>query len=679
MSTTMNSIQFQSSQHSTGTPVSDLDNSHLSDDSDQPDDNFIGMLQYKDAYHILGLPKSDSPDIAAVLQAYNSLQKQTLSMLSSTAANIDKGAGVNGGAFFICQQNYLELKLQALDQAILELIPKEAAVILREREKIDGVGEGEEDDIFEEDLDVVNKTREKDTTEDEKKEDHYRDPKAESRPCSKTVKQIPTKVNPPGMSATISPAPRVKQKESRPNNPLQDAKKSQRQTSQNKGKQVSPVHPIETLETIDVPFRPNQSNIKTNQPPNRTSSPNRFQYTLQDGLRSRSKSPSALSSNDSVSGITWDGPVDFTHHKGGFNTEDASDGELSDVLGPVDKPGKSPSTNRSTSAASSTARTKNQTQGSPRSVVDFPPSFDYDNEPKELASTRRKPAVKNENSRFLSHEATEAARMGVLRALSEDDSECLPLDDDDDFHLPGYSRRGQRRKGANYLNDTDAILDNKKDEDDRMEFGRSVGLGGACDEKSSTRNLNADNSLIESSLSGKSRGASLADVGSGSGSRGGVAVLSKQPSKSGSLSKNGSASNSLSSGSGRSNSKLARRKSDDDYYESILNSGVDFAGELCMALRTCWNNILDIDGTNRNNRGGDGDDDDCTYDSRGESTAFTRDTGRSGGDESTAFHTASSFSRGFRDSSPAATMRKNGLNNVFRNGRDNRSGKKRMV
>mmetsp|Transcript_17783 Transcript_17783/g.35790 ORF Transcript_17783/g.35790 Transcript_17783/m.35790 type:complete len:676 (-) Transcript_17783:125-2152(-) len=675
----MNSIQFQSSQHSTGTPVSDLDNSHLSDDSDQPDDNFIGMLQYKDAYHILGLPKSDSPDIAAVLQAYNSLQKQTLSMLSSTAANIDKGAGVNGGAFFICQQNYLELKLQALDQAILELIPEEAAVILKERDKIDGMVEGEEDDIFEDDIHVVDKKPEKETTEDEKKEDYIRDPKAESRPCSKYVKQIPPKVNPPDMSAMISPAPHVKQKESKPNNPLQDAQKSKQQSFQNKGKHASPVHPIETLETIDVPLRPNQNNIKTNQPPNRTSSPQRFQYTLQDGPRSRSKSPSALSSNDSVSGITWDGPVDFTHHKGGLNTEDTSDGELSDVLGPVDKLGKSPSTNRYISASSSTARCKSQTQGSPRSVVDFSPSFEYDNEPKEKTSTRPKSPVKKEDSRFLSHEATEAARMGVLRALSEDDSECLPLDDDDDFHLPGNRGRGQRRKGTNYLNDRDTIVDIKRDDEDRMEFGRSVGLAGASQEKISTRDLNADNSLIESSLSGRSRGASLAEVGSGSGSRGGVAVISKQPSKSGSLSKNGSGSNSLSSGSGRSNSKLARRKSDDDYYESLLNSGMDFAGELCMALRTCWNNILDIDGTNRNNRDDDGDDDDGTYDSRGESTTFTRDTGRSGGDESTAFHTASSFSRGFRDSSPGAAMRKNGLSNVFRNGRDNRFGKKRMV
>ncbi|KAL7472187.1 hypothetical protein ACHAXS_012523 [Conticribra weissflogii] len=677
MSTTMTSIQFQSSQNSTGTPASDLDNSHLTEDSDQPDDNFIGMLQYKDAYHILGLPKSDSPDIAAVLQAYNSLQKQTLSMLSSTAANVHKGAGVNGGAFFICQQNYLELKLQALDQAILELIPEEAAVILREREKIDGMVDGEEDDIFEDDLYAVDKQSDRKTIADEKKEDFSRAFKAKIRPNSKAAKHSPPNANPQDVSATTFSAPLIKQEDSKPTNPLQEAQQSKIQMSQYRRKQAKRVQSIETLETIDVPFRRNQINTETKNSPNRTSSPHRFQCLLQDGPRSRSKSPSAISSNDSVSGITWDGPIDLTHHKGGRNTEDASDGELSDVLGPVEKPGKSLSSNRVTSAASSNTKSKSQNQGSPRSVVDFPPSFEYDNEPKEKNPIRRKPSVKNENPRFHSHEATEAARMGVLRALSEDDSECLPLDDDDDVHLPGNRRKDQRRKELQYSNNRDAIMDYKREDDDPMEFGRSVGLGGSAG-KIWARDLNADNSLIASNLGGRSRGAYLGDLGSGSDS-GGPAVISKQPSKSGSLSKNGSASNSLSSGSGRSNSKLARPKSDDDYYESLLNSGVDFAGELCMALHTCWKNVLNIDGTNRDNRNAEGDDDDGTYDSRGESTTFTRDTCRSGGDESTAFHTSSSFRRDCRDSSPGATLRKNGLRNDFRNGTDCGFEKKRIV
>ena len=85
------------------------------------DENFIALLQYRDAHHILNLPASSplSPD--AVQKAYDTSKEQTLAALEQfEAKQRQKTSNANSqsrrnNVFFVSQLNYLELKLQALD------------------------------------------------------------------------------------------------------------------------------------------------------------------------------------------------------------------------------------------------------------------------------------------------------------------------------------------------------------------------------------------------------------------------------------------------------------------------------------------------------------------------------------------------------------------------------------
>ena len=92
--------------------------------STEDNENFISLLQYKNAHHILNLhtPDSQSPNDAlsqeTINEAYNVAKQQALYALEQFEATHKTG---KKNMFFYSQQNFLELKLQALDQAYEEL------------------------------------------------------------------------------------------------------------------------------------------------------------------------------------------------------------------------------------------------------------------------------------------------------------------------------------------------------------------------------------------------------------------------------------------------------------------------------------------------------------------------------------------------------------------------------
>jgi hypothetical protein len=102
-------------------------------ESTDDESNFIALLQYKDAFHLLGLKEQSYPDPAEIRAAYNICKEQTLAALERCEAN-GKQQQEGRGSFLISQRNYLELKLNALDQAIGELLPGEG--------ELDNAGDG---------------------------------------------------------------------------------------------------------------------------------------------------------------------------------------------------------------------------------------------------------------------------------------------------------------------------------------------------------------------------------------------------------------------------------------------------------------------------------------------------------------------------------------------------------
>lgn len=88
-----------------------------STDDDDNNSNFLALLQ-TDALKLLGLRGQTTPNPAEVRAAYKTCKEQTL-------ASLEKCEDVARGSFLISQRNYLELKLNALDQALEELLPSE--------------------------------------------------------------------------------------------------------------------------------------------------------------------------------------------------------------------------------------------------------------------------------------------------------------------------------------------------------------------------------------------------------------------------------------------------------------------------------------------------------------------------------------------------------------------------
>jgi len=119
-------------------------NSNLTDSVD--DENFITLLQYRDAYHILNLPSPTSESVSSntataaaaispetIEKAYHAAKEQALLALEQFEAKRNSHQGGGRNMFFISHQNYLELKLQALDQAYDELMPPVEGMIVEKR------------------------------------------------------------------------------------------------------------------------------------------------------------------------------------------------------------------------------------------------------------------------------------------------------------------------------------------------------------------------------------------------------------------------------------------------------------------------------------------------------------------------------------------------------------------
>ena len=675
------------------------------------------------------------------------MEKQSLMPSGGPTAKTPPRRGGGGGgsgsnnAFFVSQRNYLDLKLQALDQAIVELIPREAKEILDERERQlrltqpEKGGEKQHNESSKggaSDNDL-HRTNSLSTSGKERKERGQAMPIQNNR----TKLTSPQNNKSVGISTSLEPQ-KLQQKPPLPRQQQQQHQQQHRAQSAD-----------DELDTIDVYFRP-KTNTQKHQIHQHSPSPrNQYQYTLQD--QHRSKSPSHHS-NDSLSGITWDGSLELQssskQHRyyttnGKYVGDEASEGGLSDVLGPMsDDDGlsdvlgpmmdnkhsiyRSPSIARPPSGATATATAANtmmekqqrQSQVSPKSVTDFPPSsFDdtdhYNNNlavadktNSRITAARGRGTIRGQPQQHqqsyrrppaLSNEATEAARKGVLRALSEDDSECLSLDDDNftDYRHHSFQNHHDTSSAFRSTLDLSHISEQPSLEYSALhsEIGRSAGSGGG---KKATRLFsgttdrisNANNSLIESVLNeDESRYGVVGGTSSDARARGTAAAAAANITNNAPNSNNGFLSSARDTDDGKTSSTTSLQQSGhDDYYDSLLNSGIDFADELCVSLRTCWNNVIgeECATTNRstiadpedkrrvadsNRMKSQADDvditrdteDESTYCSRGESTAYTRSTTGSGEEESTAFHTTSSFSRGATESSPNAILRKGGM------------------
>lgn len=626
-----------------GPPITDLDSaisgstaSPLEDDDDDLHQNFISLLQYKDAYHILSIDKTSTPK--AIVEAYETCKQQTEIALENCEKNESKTCG-NGrtNSFFMSQKNYLELKLQALDQALGELLPEENE-------------EGED---------------------------------TAAAPCvlAEAVKDAPTTV---------------------------EAARVQTKNPQTINRTVPPIREEtsdDELDTIDIYFRPNPSARPQQQHQQLPSAKNNGQH-----FHIRSKSPSDHSID--VSSVSWEESV-FS------KKEEASEGGLSDVLGPLN--GKATRAASPASAAKGklppliatrnngysrpptgiNGRPRPMPQVSPRSVTDFPPSiqrnqyFDMVEEDNgksfvgkgRLRGSPRYAHNANNNSHvyLTSADATEAARKGVLRALSEDDSECAPFDDDNE-HL--HMVRANLVKSLNISNFTvDPTADGVSSS---LERTRSDGdavasrpFAGKTD-----RMPKETNSIMDSEYSGELNHREPPGAYGGTNpsptktkpvpsennrkSSSSVASSKQDSKKSYNSSRRRSSSN-----DNRAVSRRSRRHDEEVYYdydyENIIQSSIELADEMCVAMQSCWNNVMseaaggectrvrrdDYQRSNsesqssaanvsRSDGESDGDEDTAFY---------TRDTYTEG--ESTAFDTQTSFSREQRSSPNTSLLRKN--------------------
>ena len=89
--------------------ISNQTDSVLTESTDDEESNFISLLQYKDAFHLLGLKEEAYPDPAEIREAYTTCRDQTIAALERCEENERR----QRGSFLISQTNYLELKLNA--------------------------------------------------------------------------------------------------------------------------------------------------------------------------------------------------------------------------------------------------------------------------------------------------------------------------------------------------------------------------------------------------------------------------------------------------------------------------------------------------------------------------------------------------------------------------------------
>lgn len=548
-----------------GMTMTDLDHdSNLTDSID--DENFIALLQYRDAYHILNLAspsESGSPTTADVEKAYNIAKEQALVALEQFEAKRQANSHQGGrNMFFISHQNYLELKLQALDQAYEELMPTVEGMIVQKR-----------DSLHAEEVDF-NSPR------DIPKNGDWNTVKGdESLSARKSVEKGKGETDPNVASA----------REFIWNDKSGDAAVANSETN------VSLQQPSEDeLDTIDIYFRPTSNAKKGLDPP----------------ARHRSNTPSSENPSD-VSSCTWDGSSIFSMiSQTKKNWEDAtSEGGLSDVLGPKhsanvnsarvgasdlntqeNKESARKTTTRPPPGIKVKHNMKKQAQISPTSVTCFPPSIHNDQHYDTTSGcTRRSKATLGRGKRMMgrsrglnSHEATEAARMGILRALSEDNSECLPLEDDDNDEYNNFH--------FNSLNDTQdtsgeaELSDYNFHGDEQRLVGKDNANNLPLFQGKSDQFSKCNNSIMGSTLNDNSQSREVYY-----GYRSSSDLNDKRNASASSMRERPTSPRPLTY-SKRQQSKS--NNSNDDQYESLVHTGIvgalELADEFCATLNSCW-------------------------------------------------------------------------------------------
>ena len=558
-------------------------NSNLTDSVD--DENFITLLQYRDAYHILNLPSPTSESVSSntataaaaispetIEKAYHAAKEQALLALEQFEAKRNSHQGGGRNMFFISHQNYLELKLQALDQAYDELIPPVEGMIVEKRgsahaEEVDfdspqaTIPEGREQNAaatWDESL-SAKKSVEKDT--------------GESPPNVSSAREFVWSDNTSGNAVPAANS---------------DTNTAQQQRRFHKQEPFD-----DELDTIDIYFRPTSHARKGSDPP----------------ARHRTNTPSSEHPSD-VSSCTWDGSSIFSMiSQTKKNWEDAaSEGGLSDVLGP--KTNSNANAARAMVAEQQTAQDNNessivrkptrrpptginvkhnlkkQAQISPTSVTCFPASIHndqhYDNTSGKhrgkAASLGRGRRMMGKSRAHNSHEATEAARMGILRALSEDNSECLPLDDDDEYN--NYY--------SNTMNETQDTSGDAESNDYNFQGGEQHGGGRGNIQPSSSNVLYQGQSDQMSKYNNSIMGSTLNETSQtqeiSSGSRLSASDASNHEKR-------------IATSSPRPLTYSRRQQpkskySNEDEYQSLLQTGIvgtlELADEFCTALNNCW-------------------------------------------------------------------------------------------
>ena len=582
--------------------------SELTVDSAAADENFIALLQFKDAYHVLNLAVSSDPISPETIQnAYDSVKEQVLSSLEECEE--EKQIGMRSMTL-VSKQNFLELKLQALDQAYKELMPIEDSEGGQQQVDQDERAEVEEGGIVD-----------------------------GSRRCT-TDEPIENGLDEGARLSVEKSAPAATANPQHQRVPSDD----------------------EELDTIDIYF----------QPP-----------TTKSHHTRRAKSPDHPSD---VSAVTWDSFAESSIFslvsKTMQNIEEASEGGLSDILGSVPAivgPDKQQETEtvaidqnrergnddhfrRPPSGINVKGLGGPRAQISPTSVgdVSIHNHNHYDNSSSfrnhKTVVGRGKMMRKSRSAASAHHRNTEAARMGILRALSEDNSECLPLDGRD---VRDYLNTTNETGGTD-----DAKFINKRD--------RTIGTGtqakGRLFQGKSDSMRKDSNSLMESVLNDKQSQLSSANQSGRSSSTDHERGRSATPRHNNS--RPSSPRGSLPSSTSSSRSRSRQRKGDtttktnkysgeiyqsgESTYDAILQSGMELADELCMALNSCCKgNICNtIELSHTLTRAGSAafdaaasefdrplkDEDSIIDDSTYQRSVYTDG-------ESTAFNTMSSFSR----------------------------------
>lgn len=485
--------------------ISNQTDSVLTESTDDEESNFISLLQYKDAFHLLGLKKETSPDPAEIRRAYTTCRDQTIAALERCEENERRQ-----GSLLISQTNYLELKLNALDQAIGELLPED------NNRNSDGAGQS-----------------------NQQIQQHY-----VSLPLhqQETVEQQTRRKqlnSPSGRSQTLP----------------KDQIQTQEPSSSIAGSSLAKVDDDDgdDLDTIDIYFN-----------------------------SSKNTEPKASDQSDTISIITWDAASIFSMISNNKTNEDAaSESAHSEGL-------RSAKRGRGTVAAAKQSMSRpplsiNRAITSPRSITEFSPSIHDRGQYKEVGHPAHKKVVtaRGRLNRASQKSTSDAVRQGVMRALDEDDSECVSLDFEDGRPQIETKQR-TIEKGNIHHEEVCTMSDNRK--------SKGLTKRGGPHQNRGRDDISDGGQVSSASSSSKDE-----DVG------------------------------------GRHNRRRTRKtepKQEEDLYDSLVQSGVDgynavlessmqLSNQLCDALQACW-----LDDNN---------------------DAFGDDEGSTG--ESTAFDTLSSFSK----------------------------------